>query len=380
MYRGPGSDCRARAATGWRLEVTGVERPTAAPAELALLEGLVAIPSVSGGEGDAAAWLVERMRELEIVASQDQVGNVTGTVRSGRGSHAAGPIYLLGHIDTVAGTWPPSVDGGRLSGRGTSDAKGPLAAFVAAAVRARESGLSTRQIHILGAVEEEASSRGARHLAMTMPPPSFLVVGEPSRSDRVVLGYQGRLRCQLELRCQVHHSSRPESTAAELGVERWLELREMVAELNQGALGFDALHLHLLSVESATDGLIARVRMQLGFRLPARISGAEVVDRLRRIDPTSSLEVEGCDPAVTVPRSGPLPTAFSKAIRAAGMRPGWQRRLATSDLNIVLPAWKCPAVVYGPGDAELDHTPFESIALDDYALAIEVLTEVLTEL
>lgn len=359
---------------------SGVERRPAAPAELALLEGLVAIPSVSGGEGEAATWLLERMRELEIVADQDKVGNVIGIVRTGQGSDTAGPIYLLGHIDTVAGAWPPSLDGGRLSGRGTSDAKGPLAAFVAAAVRARESGLATRPIHILGAVEEEAWSRGARHMAMTMPPPSFLIVGEPSGSDRIVLGYQGRLRCQVELRCQMHHSSRPEPTAAELGVERWLELREMVAELNQDALGFDALHLHLLAMESATDGLIDTVRMQLGFRLPPRISGAEVADGLRRIKPTASVEIEGCEPAVTVPRSGPLPTALSRAIRAAGMRPGWQRRLATSDLNIVLPVWRCPAAVYGPGDAELDHTPFESIALDDYALAIEVLTRVLTEL
>ena len=359
---------------------SGVEHPPAAPAELALLEGLVAIPSVSGEEGEAAAWLVERMRELEIIADQDQVGNVIGTVRTGPGSATAGPIYLLGHIDTVAGAWPLSLEGGRLSGRGTSDAKGPLAAFVAAAVRARERGLVRRPIHILGAVGEEASSRGARHLAMTMPPPSFLVVGEPSRSDRIVLGYQGRLHCQVEMRCQMHHTSRPEPTAAERGVERWQELRAMVAELNHDAIGFDALHIHLLAIETATDGLIDRVRMHLGFRLPPRISCTEVVDRLRQIDPTASVEVEGCDPAVTVPRSGPLPTAFSKAIRAAGMRPGWQRRLATSDLNTVLPVWRCPAVVYGPGDAELDHTPFESIAIDDYALAIEVLTEVLAEL
>lgn len=352
----------------------------ATAAELSLLEGLVAIPSVTGGEGEAAAWLVDWMRDHEISTGQDEVGNVVGTVQPGERTGAAGPIYLLGHIDTVAGFWPPALTAGRLSGRGSSDAKGPLAAFVAAAVRARASGRLRRPVRILAAVEEEGSSRGASHLAATLPPPSFLVVGEPSRSDRVVLGYQGRLRCQLQLSCPVGHSSRPDPTAAELGLERWLMLRAMVADLNQGALGFDALHLHLLAVESAGDGLTDRVRLRLGFRLPPRLSGLDLIDRLRQLDPKAHLEIEGSEPAVTVPRSGPLPTAFSRAIRAAGMRPGWQRRMATSDLNLVLPVWKCPAVVYGPGDAELDHSPLESISLGDYGRAIEVLTKVLTEL
>jgi [amino group carrier protein]-lysine/ornithine hydrolase len=49
-------------------------------------------------------------------------------------------------------------------------------------------------------------------------------------------------------------------------------------------------------------------------------------------------------------------------------------------LNIVAPVWKCPAVVYGPGDSALDHTPNEHIALEDYAKAVAVLVNVLNGL
>jgi len=49
-------------------------------------------------------------------------------------------------------------------------------------------------------------------------------------------------------------------------------------------------------------------------------------------------------------------------------------------LNIVAPVWKCPAVVYGPGDSSLDHTPNEHIALDDYAKAVFVLANALDSL
>ena len=84
--------------------------------------------------------------------------------------------------------------------------------------------------------------------------------------------------------------------------------------------------------------------------------------------------------------------------RAAGVRrPNWDNRgptppplpptaprftlkLGTSDMTVVGPAWRCPIVAYGPGDAALDHTPEERIVLDDYARAIHVLTDVLVAL
>jgi len=49
-------------------------------------------------------------------------------------------------------------------------------------------------------------------------------------------------------------------------------------------------------------------------------------------------------------------------------------------MTVVGPAWRCPIVAYGPGDAALDHTPEERIALDDYLRAIRVLTDVLVAL
>ncbi|HUY60446.1 MAG TPA: acetyl-lysine deacetylase, partial [Candidatus Dormibacteraeota bacterium] len=44
--------------------------------EVALLSGLVAIPSVSGAEGAAATWLAEQMRARELSAALDGAGNV----------------------------------------------------------------------------------------------------------------------------------------------------------------------------------------------------------------------------------------------------------------------------------------------------------------
>ncbi|MGC2191195.1 MAG: M20/M25/M40 family metallo-hydrolase [Candidatus Dormiibacterota bacterium] len=345
--------------------------------ELELITGLVAIPSPTGEVGDAAAWLVAQLRQQQLAAEVDSVGNVLAVVEPSHPEPRSGEVYLLGHLDTVEGFWPPRVERGRLSGRGASDAKGPLAAFVAAAVRARESGELRRLVRILAAVDEEGESEGARQLGASLAPPAFLVVGEPSGSARVVLGYRGRLRCRWQLSSPAGHSSRPEPTAAELGVSAWTAIQSLVEATNGPAFGFDAIDAHLLEIDSRSDGLQDTVSLELGFRLPPSVGAEALVELLRGLALGGEFLVRGSEEAALVPRVGILPTAFARAIAGDGVKVTWQRRLATSDLNVVLPRWRCPALVYGPGDSALDHTPEESIELADYARGIRVLTTVL---
>ncbi|HVC39172.1 MAG TPA: M20/M25/M40 family metallo-hydrolase [Candidatus Dormibacteraeota bacterium] len=348
--------------------------------ELTLLAELVAIPSPTGRVGEAAGWLIGQLRALGFRADLDQAGNVIATLEPECERPPGGDIYLLGHLDTVAGFWTPSLARGRLSGRGASDAKGPLAAFVAAALRALRLGLLRRRIWILAVPDEESDSAGARWLAATLPPPAYLVVGEPSGSGRVVLGYRGSLRCRLELSRPGQHSSRPGPTTAELGLRAWSQARRGMGALNGVGSRFGALGTHLLEIQSGSDGLRDWVRLELGLRIPVRLGPDEVLAQLRALVPGVRLEVITSVPAAVVPRTGALPTLFAKAIASEGDPVVWQHRLAGSDLNVVLPTWSCPAVVYGPGQAELDHTPRESIALPDYARGIRVLTRVLSAL
>jgi len=49
-------------------------------------------------------------------------------------------------------------------------------------------------------------------------------------------------------------------------------------------------------------------------------------------------------------------------------------------MNILAPAWGCPMVAYGPGDASYDHTPIERLVLADYDRSIAVLKGVLAGL
>ena len=135
-----------------------------------LIRGLVAIPSLSRDEARAARWLAGAMRDAGYErAFVDDAGNAVGEIGA---PDASRTLVLLGHIDTVPGDIPvriePGTDGDVLYGRGSVDAKGPLATFVAAAARldpawARSSDL---RVVVVGAVEEEAAtSKGARFIA-----------------------------------------------------------------------------------------------------------------------------------------------------------------------------------------------------------------------
>ncbi len=343
--------------------------------DLALVGGLVAIPSVSRDEGDAVAWLVARMRERGFRAAIDPAGNAVGEI-------GEGPVHvvLLGHIDTVPGEIPVRIEEGELVGRGAVDAKGPLAAFVAAAT---EPPAGVR-VTVVGAVEEESpTSTGARYRA-TLPAPDWCVIGEPSGWDGVTVGYKGRLVLGLSLSRDARHGAAPGPTCAEEALALWGRIHAAAQARTPGSPGFGHLDCRLEGIHAvAGDGLTERSELRVGYRIPPGIATADLEAEVRDLadahDGEAEVAVERVaaeEPART-PRSSGLARAFAGAIAGAGGRPAFRVKSGTSDLNVLLPAWSCPMVAYGPGDARYDHTPMERLGLEDYARAILVLRGVL---
>ena len=120
------------------------------------------------------------MEQRGINSYIDGAGNAVGEVGDG-----SPHIALVGHIDTVKGIIPVREKSGRLYGRGTVDAKGPLATFVAAVSRFTK--LDQGRITVVGAVEEECpTSRGARYLVNQMKP-DHVFIGENSIVNAAVV-------------------------------------------------------------------------------------------------------------------------------------------------------------------------------------------------
>ncbi len=339
------------------------------------LIGLVSHYSPSGQERGAADWLVGRMQALGYERSFiDEAGNAVGVL-------GAGPrqVVLLGHIDTVPGEIPVRLEEGVLHGRGAVDAKGPLACFVDAA--ARLGPLDGWQFVVIGAVEEERSSKGARHAAGRYQP-DFVIVGEPNHWDRVALGYKGSARAQLTMRRPQAHSAGSQSSAAELAVDLWLAVKALATAFNAGKpRAFDQLLPSLDAMESGQDGFEQWARLKIGLRLPPDLPPEQCYAQLEELASGAEMTREGyAIPAWACEKNSPLVRAFLGAIRRQGGRPTFVYKTGTADLNIVAPAWGCPALVYGPGNSALDHTPNEQLPLEEFDRAVSVLAEALCQL
>ena len=343
--------------------------------DVALVGGLVAIPSVSRSERDAVEWLVARMRERGFRSSIDEAGNAVGEIGDGP-RH----VVLLGHIDTVPGEIPVRVEDGELVGRGAVDAKGPLAAFVAAATQP----VAGLRVTVVGAVEEESpTSKGARHRA-TLPAPDWCVIGEPSGWDGVTVAYKGRLVLGVSIARDARHGASPGPTVAEEALGVWARIRDAANARTADARPFARLDCRLEGMHAAAgDGLIERADLRVGYRVPPGIRTDELEGAARevvqRYDGEAEITIERIaseEPARTS-RTTPVATAFARAIAAVGGQTTFKEKSGTSDMNVLLPAWSCPMVAYGPGDARYDHTPTERLALTDYARAIAVLRDVL---
>ncbi|RFU85228.1 [LysW]-lysine hydrolase [Streptomyces triticagri] len=334
---------------------------------VALLTELVAEPSVSGAEGAAVHCLVRHLHRLGFAARVDEAGNAVGEI----GDPDGPTVMLLGHIDTVPGDLPVLRRGELLYGRGTVDAKGPLAAMAVAASRAAARGVPARLL-VVGAVDEEGLSRGARHLAGG-PAPDAVVIGEPSGVDGVVLGYKGILRFRYDVTRPAVHTSSPEEKATEVAAEFWSALRDHLAgECSDGPY-FEQVRPALVS----WSGDIEHAELDISCRLPPGFDTDALLARLRRDARGGRITVVERTEAVRSPRSDPVARALTRAIRDHGLRPVPKVKLGSSDMNVVAPRWNVPVAAYGPGDAGLDHTDREHLDLRDYRRAIDVLTDAL---
>jgi LysW-gamma-L-lysine carboxypeptidase len=349
------------------------------------LIGLVSHYSPSGQERVAVEWLVTRMKALGYDgAFVDEAGNAVGVMGQGPKQ-----VVLLGHIDTVPGEIPVQIVGEKhapplLYGRGSVDAKGSLACFVdaVAQVGVRDGW----QFVVIGAVEEERNSEGARFAAERYKP-DFAIIGEPNQWDRVALGYKGSAWANVTVRRGQAHSASGEVTAAEAAVEVWLKIKAYVDSFNADKpKAFDKLLLTLRGMESDSNDFEQWARLKVGVRLPVEVSPEAwygILNETLKVFETFRVLIEPVGfaiPAWACEKNTPLVRAFLNGIRSQGGEPRFVYKTGTADLNVVAPVWQCPALVYGPGDSALDHTPNEHIDLTDFQRSVEVLCAVLLKL
>ncbi|MDK1476534.1 M20/M25/M40 family metallo-hydrolase [Streptomyces sp. 549] len=335
-------------------------------ADLGLLTKVVSVPSVSGDEAELAAYLADWCRERGLDAEVDAAGNLVAT--RGRGPRR---LLLLGHLDTVPHRWPAEWRGDELWGRGSVDAKGSLANFLEVLAHAQipEDG----QLRVVGAVEEEvSSSKGAFH-ARDHYPADAVVIGEPSGSGTLTLGYFGLFKLRVTASVPSGHSAGMDAVSApDLLVRALDDIRSAVLKEASDALSA------IIDVSSETGRARHRAVGVLNFRVPPSAG----LEHLRTVALGAGdregvdVEVLRATPGHAGGRSSTLVKVFSRAFGQADIRPRFVVKKGTSDMNTLATTWRdVPMVAYGPGDSTLDHTDEERIGSMEYRTARSVLAD-----
>jgi [amino group carrier protein]-lysine/ornithine hydrolase len=331
------------------------------------LTNLLGIYSPSGKEEDAANFLDSEMAKMGFEVGKDAIGNVIGVVGDGE------PVILLcGHMDTVAGHLPLRIDEGKIYARGAVDAKGPLAAMIMAAVEAGKEPGFKGKILVAAVVEEEATSRGVKHLITQGISADYAIFGEPSGVENVTIGYKGQIQLKIVLKTETGHASTPwlYDNSLEKSIELWEQIKNASSypSLDPSASPYNAVTACLVKLVGgrATSVVPFEAEMNLDVRVPIQFSTTQVLDTVEPFE---------------VNKASPLVHVLSSSVRKVLNKPATLlHKTGTGDMNILGKAMNLPIVTYGPGDSHLDHTLDENIEVKEYLDSIAVYKETLLRL
>jgi acetylornithine deacetylase len=310
---------------------------------------LIDIDSTTGREREAGEWLVGQLRSLGYSVSMQAVDadrfNVVAVIDP--------PVVVLStHYDCVPPHIPSRVDGDRLFGRGACDAKGILAAQLAAAEQLRARG--ERRVGLLFVVGEERGSDGAA-IANAAPLGSrFLINGEPT-DNRLATATRGVYRARLHARGRAAHSAAPEQ--GESAIDRLIDALIRLRELrwpSDAALGETFYNVGLIEGGVAPNVIPAHASAELLFRTIG--PPEDIIAVLKRVEPLVAIEEVLRVPLVHLRQ-------FSIDGIETAVFP------FTTDVPF-LSQWGEP-LLFGPGSFLVAHTDHEHLALADLGRAID---------
>ena len=229
----------------------------------ALTRKLIDIESITGNEAAVGRYLHQVLNsrgwDARLLEVERERFNVLA-VPPGTNPQ----IYLSTHMDTVPPFIPSSEDDGRIWGRGSCDAKGIIAAQIAAAEKLRGSGIKAGLLFLVG---EERDSLGAK-MANDYPERGrFLINGEPTE-NRLAVASKGALRVEVVARGRMAHSAYPElgDSAIDKLVTALHRLREIPMPSTEG-IGPTTMNVGVIEGGRAPNVIPDYARAQLLYRL-----------------------------------------------------------------------------------------------------------------
>jgi len=317
----------------------------------ALTRKLVDVDSTTGREAAVGELLLRELGALGYDAQKMAVEagrfNVYAVPRG-----PTGPAVVFStHMDTVPPFFPSSEDAEKIYGRGACDAKGILAAQIAAAEKLRKDNVAVGLLFLVG---EERDSAGAKVANQHAPGSKFLINGEPTE-NKLAVATKGSLRAEITASGKMAHSAYPE--LGESAIEKLLAALERLRAVklpSDPELGPTTVNIGILEGGRAPNVIADHARAHLLYRLvgPAEKLRQEIVSAIGELAKVDFvLEI----PCVRLHALDGLPTMVAAY---------------TTDIP-ALTHWGEPLLV-GPGSIHVAHTEGESVEKKQLIEAVEL--------
>jgi acetylornithine deacetylase len=317
-----------------------------------LTRQLIDIESISGNETAVANYLYGELCRLGYHTAKMPVENGRFNLYAIFEGQPDPAIVFSTHMDTVPPFIPSSEDEHRIYGRGSCDAKGIIAAQIAAADRLRRENIHVGLLFLVG---EERDSLGAK-VANDHAPPScrFLINGEPTE-NKIALASKGTLRAEVTAKGKMAHSAYPDlgDSAIDKLIAALGRLRAMPLP-SDPAVGPCTLNIGLIEGGRAPNVIPDYAHADLLYRLVGP------TDELRR----QILSAAGNQVEVTFP----LELPFLRMHTVDGLPT--MVAAFTTDIP-TLTNWGKPVLI-GPGSIHVAHTEGEYIDKSQLHAAIDL--------
>jgi acetylornithine deacetylase len=330
---------------------------------LGLARQLIDIESTTGNEGSVAKFLADFLRSRGYSVLEQPLEPLIPAPRSPIPDPRFNVIAAVGepevvfstHFDCVPPFFPSRVEDGVLYGRGACDAKGILAAQIAAAERLRAAG-ETR-IGLVFVAGEERGSDGAKAANRIASKSRFLINGEPT-DLRLGSATRGCFRVRLTAKGRAAHSGYPElgESAIDKLIDCLMSLRA-IDWPSDPQLGTTHYTVGLISGGVAPNVIPPNAEAEVFFRT--------VGDHA----PLRQLLHRALDGRVEVQEILELPAARMHTV------PGFDTAVFSyfSDIPF-LSNWGTPLLL-GPGSIHVAHTDREHLAIDELNRAVDVYAQ-----
>jgi acetylornithine deacetylase len=315
---------------------------------VALTRRLVDIESTTGQEAVVCALVGEELEHRGYTVTRQTVTerrvNLLATVGTPE-------VVFSTHMDCVPPFTPSRVEGDRIHGRGSCDAKGILVSQLAAVEALRAAG--ERRVGLLFVVGEERGSDGAMVAdQLSTGVTRYLVNGEPTEG-KLALGHRGVVRVKLHATGRAAHSGYPQlgESAIEKLLDALQQIRTMALPVDT-VLGPTQVNIGSIAGGLAPNVIAPSATADLLFRIVTPYE--EVLAALAPLGHLVDIEYVYHVPYLHMSTLEGFDSEVVGYTTDAPLLNEWGTRL-----------------MYGPGSIHVAHTDHESVAIADLHRAVE---------